>query len=239
MEIEPERVSILDVATSEEPRVLIAPGSESPEPPKPLPVPEEGCAVEEAIGDSVCEQPDKLPASSLAAVEAKLASVVERIDALGDEFKSKVKYDAVKEKQLEALHSELQEHRQDLYFKLMRPLFLDLIAMHDDVNNLLRHDQDPMNATDGEKRLRRSFGSFAETIEGILDRYGVLTYSEESDHFSAQRQRALRSVETENAEQDRRIAERLRKGFAYGEKVLRPELVATYRLNRATGSGNP
>ena len=239
MENEPEQVRLRSVESSQEADVLTGSAMEDAKMVGTPLSPEDLRTAEPAGGESAVQEPGQPQSLPFGIIQATMAGIIERIDVLSDEFKSKIKYDTAKDKQLDTLHSELQEHRQNLYFTLMRPIFMDLIGMHDDINKLLRHDQEQVDATDGEKRLRRILESFADTIEGVLERYGVLAYSEESEFFSAQRQRALGVVKTEDAEQDRRIAERLRKGFAYGERVLRPELVATYRFSQAAGAANP
>ena len=172
-------------------------------------------------------------AKHVAKSDDALAQIFERLESLQRGFDTKIKYDVAKEKQLDTLHAELQSHREDLYFKIMRPLFMDLIDMYDDMHSLVRHGQAREDSTEGEARLQRSLASFLDTIVGTLERYGVSVFSDEGDSVSAQRQRAIKLVDTQIPEQDRLIAERLRKGFSYNGKMLRPELVATYRLIHA------
>jgi molecular chaperone GrpE len=190
-----------------------------------------GAPASPAEGDSV--------AKYVAKSGDALAQIFERLESLQRAFDTKIKYDAAKEKQLDTLHAELQSHREDLYSKIMRPLFMDLIEMYDDMHSLVRHGQAREDSTEGEARLQRSLASFLDTIVGILERYGVSVFSAEGDSVSPQRQRAIKLVDTQIPEQDRLIAERLRKGFSYDGKVLRPELVATYRLTRAANAANP
>lgn len=178
-------------------------------------------------------------AKHVAKSDDALAQIFQRLESLQRGFDTKIKYDVTKEKQLDTLHAELQSHREDLYFKIMRPLFMDLIDMYDDMHSLVRHGQAREDSTEVEARLQRSLASFLDTIIGILERYGVSVFSDEGDSVSPQRQRAIKLIDTQIAEQDRLIAERLRKGFSYGGKILRPELVATYRLTRAANAANP
>lgn len=183
---------------------------------------------------------ESLPAnSSDVGLQRQLEAIESRLDTLLHDFETKLKYDAAKDRQLDALHKELQAHRDDLYFKILRPVLMDLIAMYDDLHSIARHDdgRDSANLSEGEVRMRRNLGSFADSIEEILERYGVSAFTEEGDLVSPQRQRSIKQVETSEAAQDRRIAEKLRKGFCHGDKILRPEIVATYKVapNRAAG----
>ena len=59
------------------------------------------------------------------------------MEQLRQDFDAKIKYDASKERQIDSLHSELQAYRAGLYFKILRPVILDLISMHDDLNRLI------------------------------------------------------------------------------------------------------
>lgn len=197
----------------------------------PQPQPEEAAEAATAGGTPV--------AQSDAGLHPHLEAIGAQLEALHQDFETKLKYDAAKDRQLDALHKELQAHRDDLYFKILRPVLMDLIAMYDDLHSIARHEdgRDSANLSEGEVRMRRNLASFADTIEEILDRYGVSAFTEEGDSVFPQRQRSIKQVETSETGQDRRIAERLRKGFCHGDKVLRPEIVATYKVasNRAAG----
>ena len=62
-----------------------------------------------------------------------------------------------------------------------------------------------------------------------MQRNGVEPYSVEGETFVSGKQRALQAVETTESALDKQIARRVSKGFEYDEKILRPELVMTYR----------
>jgi len=193
-------------------------------PPEPAPRPEEAADAARVDGP-----PLALPEPAL---RPHLQAIGTKLEALHQDFETKLKYDAAKDRQLDALHKELQAHRDDLYFKILRPVLMDLIAMYDDLHSIARHEdgRNPADVSEGEIRMRRNLASFVDTIEEILERYGVSAYSEEGDTVSPQRQRSIKQVEISDPGQDRRIAERLRVGFRYGDKVLRPEIVATFKV---------
>src|SRR5437879_2106397 len=58
------------------------------------------------------------------------------MQGLKQDFETKVKYDESKERMIDTLHSELQSYREGLHFKILRPLFIDLISLYDDINNI-------------------------------------------------------------------------------------------------------
>ncbi len=74
--------------------------------------------------------------------------------------------------------------------------------------------------------------SFQETIEDILNRNGVESYSVEGDNYIPNRQRVLQVVDTFDPAQDRLVARRIRKGFEYEGRVIRPEIIATYKTRQ-------
>jgi molecular chaperone GrpE len=216
--------------------------NEASEPPNEVEIPPDGVANAADSSPQVqsVEVAEAIPEESLPAnpsdigLQRHLEAIDGRLDTLHQDFETKLKYDEAKDRQLDALHKELQAHRDDLYFKILRPILMDLIAMYDDLHSIARHEdgRDPADLSEGEVRMRRNLASFADTIEEILDRYGVSAFSDEGDTVSPQRQRSIKQVETNDAGQDRHIAERLRKGFCHSDKVLRPEIVATYRAAR-------
>ena len=75
---------------------------------------------------------------------------------------------------------------------------------------------------------------FQQGIEDILYRQGVEPFYVEDDAFDPRRQRAVVTVATENPGQNKTVAERLRKGFRSGDRVIRPEIVSVYAVKKAT-----
>jgi len=142
--------------------------------------------------------------------------------ALGEEFSLKLKYDQAKEKAIDALHDELRQHRGGLHFTLLRPLLSDLIALHDDLLQLAaaRIAADPSTA--------RTFEGLASSIKEILARQGVVTLELSSTSFDGKRQRAIRTIATDDQALIGCVAERIREGFVYDDRVVRPEHVALY-----------
>jgi molecular chaperone GrpE len=73
---------------------------------------------------------------------------------------------------------------------------------------------------------------FQQGIEDILYRQGVEPFTLGDDAFDPRRQRAFSTVHTEDPDLNKRVANRLRKGFRAGEKVIRPEIVSVYATRR-------
>lgn len=158
---------------------------------------------------------------------ADLHTVYEEMQHLRQDFDTKIKYDVSKGQLIDSLHHELQVYREGFHFKILRPLFMDLIAMHDDLCKLI---EDPL-LQEEQGQFSRTLQSFLETIEEILRRNGVDVFQIDEAIFTASRQRTLKTIGTSDPALDKHIASRVRKGFLYEERLLRPELVNTYTFD--------
>ncbi len=155
-------------------------------------------------------------------------SLLTEMQELRQDFNTKIKYDETKERQLDTLHKELQTYREGLHFKILRPLFIDLIAMHDDLDKLMEGFAST-EATPELARMIENLRSFQETVEDVLVRNGVELYSLDGNTYVPNKQRVVQVINTTDPAQDKLIARRLRKGFEYDGRVLRPELVTLFR----------
>lgn len=184
--------------------------------------------------DEAAASDPQLPPFDMAPLLAAMDALVTRFDYLERGFESKIKYDQSKEQIIDTLHKELEEHRDGMHFRVLRPIFIDLIAMRDDFERLARQGDAATDASETETRLWRNLLSFRDTVEEILYRHGVESFTEEGDEFVARRQRSIKRVPTTDPALDRRVAESLHSGFVYEERVLRPQLVTTYHYQPDT-----
>jgi molecular chaperone GrpE len=181
------------------------------------------------------EQPGNLPvvetsnSSELDRVLDAIESLARDFQTLQQGFDSKLKYDASKEKIIDALHAELQAYRDGLHFKILRPVFFDLISMHDDLSNILNYNPPIEGESETVGKLCRSLASFQDSIESVLERHGATVINEPGDQFVGKKQRAVRAEATDDPQKDRLICEHTRKGFEYEGIVLRPENVVLYK----------
>ena len=51
-------------------------------------------------------------------------------------FEREIRAEATREKVVDRLHAELQEYKQDLLLNILRPVFIDLIQLHDDIGKV-------------------------------------------------------------------------------------------------------
>ena len=63
--------------------------------------------------------------------------VFRRLDAIQAVLEREQRAEATRERVIDRLHAELQEYKQDLLLKVQRPIFVDLIQLHDDIGKMI------------------------------------------------------------------------------------------------------
>ena len=161
------------------------------------------------------------------AIEALGATLHRKLDALQTAFDREIRAEATREKVVDRLHAELQEYKQGLLLGILRPVFVDLIQLHDDMGKMVAAQ--PESELGGESaRLLDLIRGFQQGVEDILYRQGVEPFHQPEDAFDPRRQRALATVPTDDPGLNKRVAARVRKGFQAQDKVIRPEMVTVY-----------
>jgi molecular chaperone GrpE len=170
--------------------------------------------------------PVAVPESGLAgAVEVMARQLGQKLDALQSLFDRELRAEATREKVVDRLHAELQEYKQDLLLSTLRPVFIDLIQLHDDIGKVAvaGPESDPE-----ARRLVALMLGFRQGIEDILYRQGVEPFEVDGETFDARRQRVGGTVVTDDPARHKTVAARIRKGFQAGDRVIRPEVVSVY-----------
>jgi molecular chaperone GrpE len=187
-----------------------------------LPVPEETHA-------STAAAPETLAPDTLDAIAALGATLSRKLEGLQTLFDREIRAEATREKVVDRLHAELQEYKQDMLLNILRPVFVDLIQLHDDIGKMVAAEE---GAGDEVRRLLDTMTGFQQGIEDILYRQGVEPFVQDGDAFDPRRQRAVATVPTEDPALNKTIAVRHRKGFLTGDKVIRPEIVSVHSLRK-------
>ena len=165
-----------------------------------------------------------------AAIGALGARLDRRLDELQNLFHREIRAEATREKVVDRLHAELQEYKQDLLLNTMRPVFIDLIQLHDDIGKVAAA---PLEGEGQDApRLTGLLEGFQQGIEDILYRQGVEPFQVEGGIFDPRRQRAVATVATDDALQSKTVAARHRKGFRAGDRVIRPEIVSVFAVKK-------
>lgn len=160
------------------------------------------------------------------------AGLLERISAtleqLHGNFLTRAAQDTFRERQIDRLHAEVQDHRADLLGQLERPVLLGLIRLHDDlgrtVEALRRRDPETLTVA----TVFAAFEGFQEDIELLLGEHQVERYETPDPRFDPKRQTAVRTVLATLLEEAGGIAGRVRPGFVRGDFILQKERVAVF-----------
>lgn len=169
----------------------------------------------------------------LALIEGLKENLDRRLDSIQTSLDREARAEATRERVIDRLHAELQEYKQDLLLKVQRPIFIDLIQLHDDVGKMIEaaDDDDSEFARAQQGRLE----SIQTALEDVLYRQGVEPFTVEGQVFDARRQRAIKTVPVDDPALNKTVSARIRKGFQAGDKLIRPELVSvrTFRPGAA------
>src|SRR5205823_8691355 len=117
-------------------------------------------------------------APALEAIRALGETVAKRLDGLQTVFDREIRAEATREKVVDRLHAELQEYKQDLLLNILRPVFVDLIQLHDDIGKITGA---PAGGDSEPARLLDLMRGFQQGIEDILYRQGVEPYAHNGD----------------------------------------------------------
>lgn len=171
----------------------------------------------------------ELKSTVVTAVESLASSLVLKLEKLAASFDREVRAEASRERVVDRLHKELEEYKQDLLLKILRPVFIDMIQLHDDIGKMIEAT-DRADLSADARRLLGVLAEYQQAIEDILYRQGVEPFEVEGSTFDARRQRAAAPIPTTDPALAKTIAKRIRKGFAAEGKVIRPEIVSVYVL---------
>ena len=76
----------------------------------------------------------------------------QRLIGLQTLFDREIRAEATRERIVDRLHAELQDYKQDLLLKVQRPIFVDLIQLHDDIGKMI--DAQPTDDADRSAAVR-------------------------------------------------------------------------------------
>ena len=154
-----------------------------------------------------------------------------KLDALQTAFDREIRAESTREKVVDRLHAELQEYKQGLILSILRPLFVDLIQLHDDIGKMASSSSSNTETDEANPEVRRLVAlilGYQQAIEDILYRQGVETFTQADTTFDPRRQRALSTTPTADPTLNKTVATRVRPGFQTGDKVIRPEFVTVF-----------
>lgn len=165
-------------------------------------------------------------------IHQMFGALQESIARLQYDFETKIKYDQDKERMIDTLREQVIEYREDLALKIMRPFINDLIRLYDDLH---KTDREQREHADGQA-LSHLMTGFCADIEEMLSRNGFEVFELTEPEFDSAQQRAQQTIQTTDPALDRQVANHVRKGVRYNQRVIRPEVVTVYGYSPAAST---
>ena len=165
---------------------------------------------------------------SLESMKEMFSSLEKSMSSLQKDFDIKIKDDKSKDTTIDSLHRELETYREDLAFKLLRPLVLELTRITDQMR-LLSAKYREENQTSEAAEFAEELDNFIFDIQAAISSHDFEFFQVEGSIFDGSQQKVQETRNTDESELDKQIAKRIRVGLRYKEKVVRPELVTVYR----------
>ncbi|MFZ2631615.1 MAG: nucleotide exchange factor GrpE [Desulfosalsimonadaceae bacterium] len=167
-----------------------------------------------------------------------LLAIKAQMEGLSAAFDSKLKYDDHKNKIIDDLHQNLQQHREGLLKKYLHRIVMDVIKIVDDMRKLTAHYNQQSHSAETSVKLLKYIDNIASDLEDMFSWEGVVPFTCDGDVVDPARQRVLNKIETNDPEKDKTIAERLRPGYEWDGKIIRPEMVSAYIYQTNSPSGD-
>lgn len=228
------------VPTEEESTPETAQGDELPETegePRPVPdeapLPDEGGEAplqepaEEEVPPSDSPTPPYDPQPTLEALMAQTQEMTRQLCAMEELFTKRILYTDHEEKTLDRMHSELQRYKEDLYFKLIKPILVDVLEMRD---SIIRMAELYAAKPEGQQDIPlKTFSNYAYDLQEILEKNGIEIFrSEPGGDYIPLRQRVVKKLPTTEEALHGKVAQSITSGYLNGDKVLSPEKVSVY-----------
>lgn len=189
-----------------------------------------GNGVEEEVIDNAVSDPDseeEVPDDS-AYIPGPLDEIKIQLASLSQSFDSKIKYDEHKNKIIDDLHHALQEYRDGLIKKYLHRIVIDVIKIVDDMRKFTSYYDNESHKDETTKKILNYIENIASDMEDLFSWEGVMPFTCEGDKFDPSRQRIIQKVETDDPAKNKTIAHRLRPGYEWDGKVIRPEMISAY-----------
>lgn len=156
-----------------------------------------------------------------------IALIKEELEKIRRNFETKLMYDQYKDSLLDKLHGELQEYKSDLLAKIICPILMDIIGVCDQLGKEITYFKG-QSPTESEKVIK-SLENLLVYLQEILYRQSTEPYSAEvGSIFVPGRQKAIRTLPTEDEMKNKTVAECLVPGYEFRGKQIRPEWVNVF-----------
>ena len=168
-------------------------------------------------------------ATDTEALKQELADIKAGLATLQESFDQKIKADTYKDSLFKKLHDELQDYRNGTFEKNSDAIALEIIRLIDELGKDLEVFGQTAETDDVSKALYGKTDELRQELLDILYRQSIKPYQEKSEELDSHRQTNVQTVNTEEPEKHRKIAERVADGYEKNGRVIRKERVKVYR----------
>lgn len=142
--------------------------------------------------------------------------------------------ESVNQRLFDSLHDEMIRYRDNfLHESLQKPFIRDLVILFDDLSGILSQLQSAVEANEGKrsplKQWRDNLENAIHSLTEILHRMEV-SEIEPKDVVDRALHKVISFEPADFAEEDGQIVMRVKRGFLWRDKVLRPEEVVAKRF---------
>jgi molecular chaperone GrpE (heat shock protein) len=141
--------------------------------------------------------------------------------------------ETVNQKLFDSLHKELLSYRDNFVREsLQKPFIRDLLILFDDLSAIAGQFEDAAAADDAGSEGAQSSVNLKNTLHFLLEILHRLEVTEIEPKETVDRtlHRVISYEVADSAEEDGRIVRRVRTGFTWHDRVLRPEEVIAYQF---------
>lgn len=170
----------------------------------------------------------------LDALAAPSAELTKRLEKMEEQLAALRSTDNVTQQLFDSLHAELRKYRDNfLHESLQKPFIHDLAILYDDLNSLAAQLRSAADERGGKRghiaQWRDNLENAVHSLVEILHRFEV--HEIEPKEFVDRSLHKVISYEpADYAEEDGRIIMRVRRGFLWRGKLVRPEEVIAKRF---------
>ncbi len=165
----------------------------------------------------------------------KSQSIGEKLDDLGEMFKTRLQHDSVQQQAFDQLYKELKQYKDDFLFQAEKPFLLDLLLFYDSLQwfgtSLQKGEMDPTV-------IQESYQYLVDEFLELLYRRDVIP-ADPVEKFDRRVHKAVRLVPAATPAEDWKIDSVLKRGFLRGDRVLRPEEVTVARYGSNPSEQDP
>jgi molecular chaperone GrpE (heat shock protein) len=177
------------------------------------------------VEDALIAATEKLSTASMAAPH-----VVSQLGKLDDQLSALRESESVNHRLFDTLHDELIRYRDNfLHESLQKPFIRDLVILFDDLSGIASQLDATDEASGARPKTRQNLENALHSLVEILHRLEV-TEIEPKERVDRALHRVISYEPADFPEEDGQIIMRVKRGFLWRDKVLRPEEVVAKRM---------